>query len=240
MTIKKEETGSKRYHIRSVERAFSILKLFISGDSELSATEISEQLNLHRSTTFRFLTTIMSSGFIDQNPKNGRYHLDAASFELGNAFLKHSNLREKAMSILESLRDNSGETVHLAILAEYEVVYLEKLAGLHPIGLMSSRIGSRSPAYCTGLGKAILAYSPEDEIQKLFQSSEIKQYTENTITECPVFQDEVSRIRTNGYAADNQEHENGVMCIAAPVFDHTGVVAAISVAGPSERIGLMM
>ena len=240
MTTKKEETDSNRYHIRSVERALSILNLFIYDESELSAAEISEQLNLHRSTIFRFLTTMMSSGFIEQNPKNDKYYLGVASFELGNAFLRHSNLHEKATAILESLRDDSGETVHFAFLVENEVVYLEKLAGLHPIGLMSSRVGSRSPAYCTGLGKAFLAYSPIDEIQELFQSVEITQYTENTITEYQEFLDELSRIRTNGYAVDNQEHEDGVMCIAAPVFDHAGVVAAISVAGPSKRIGRKM
>jgi len=237
MTTHEEGTGSNRYHIRSVERALSILKLFIYDESELSATEISKGLDLHRSTTFRFLTTLMSAGFIEQNPDNGKYSLGVVSLELGSAFLNHSSLRETAVEILETLRDESGETVHLAILEEHEVIYLEKLAGLHPIGLMSSRVGSRSPAYCTGLGKALLAYLPEDQLQDFLQKTDLIKHTENTITKRQVFLDELARIRTFGYAVDDEEHEMGVMCIAAPVFDHKGIVAAISAAGPSDRMG---
>jgi IclR family KDG regulon transcriptional repressor len=203
----------------------------------MSATEISRRLDLHRSTTFRFLATLMSAGFIEQNPDNGKFSLGVVSLELGNAFLKHSNLRDTAVEILENLRDDTGETVHLAILEDHEVIYLEKLAGLHPIGLMSSRVGSRSPAYCTGLGKALLAYLPEDQLQDFFQNTEFKKHTEKTITRRQVFLGELARIREGGYAVDDEEHEMGVMCIAAPVFDHKGIVAAISAAGPSDRMG---
>jgi IclR family KDG regulon transcriptional repressor len=240
MNSQNEDAGSTRYHIRAVERALSILKLFIANGSELSAAEISAHLNLHRSTTFRFLVTLMDSGFIEQNPQNHKYHLGIATFELGNAFLKQTNLHERAKSVLESLRDQSGETVHLAILEENEVVYLEKLAGLHPIGLMSSRVGSRSPAYCTGLGKALLAYSREEEIQQVIQNTKMTVFTENTITNRQELLDEFSRIRAQGYAVDQEEHEHGVMCVAAPVFDSTGVVAAISAAGPAARMDRKM
>jgi DNA-binding IclR family transcriptional regulator len=240
MSSQNEDAGSTRYHIRAVERAISILKLFVENDSELSAAEISTQMNLHRSTTFRFLVTLMDSGFIEQNPQNHKYHLGIAAFELGNAFLNQTNLHERAKSVLESLRDRSGETVHLAIREENQVVYLEKLAGLHPIGLMSSRVGSRSPVYCTGLGKALLAYSQEKEIQKVIQNTKMTQFTENTITDHQELLEELSRIRAQGYAIDQQEHEHGVMCVAAPVFDSTGVVAAISAAGPVDRMDRKM
>jgi DNA-binding IclR family transcriptional regulator len=236
MSTQKAATGSNRYRIRAVERALSILKLFIGRGGELSAMEISTQLELHRSTTFRFLATLMDSGFIEQNPRNGKYHLGVTSFELGNAFLMHTNLHQKAIPILESLRDGSGETIHLAVLEGDEVVYLEKLAGLHPIGLMSSRVGNRSPAYCTGLGKALLANLPSDEIQKVIQKTKLKQYTPKTITDKQLLLEELSRIKTSGYAVDHEEHEEGVMCVAAPVFDHSGVVASLSAAGPVERI----
>jgi DNA-binding IclR family transcriptional regulator len=232
----KEGVNSRRYLVRSVERAFSILKLFIHGEREISASEISEELGLHRSTTFRFLATLTSSGFLEHNTENGKYRLGVASLELGTVFLRHNSLREIALSVLEFLRDESGETVHLAILDNHEVVYLEKLAGLHPIGLMSSRVGGRSPAYCTGLGKALLAFISAKKIEELYRSSEIIRHTDNTITDYEQFLTKMEEIRAKGFAVDDQEHEDGVMCIAAPVFDQDGVVAAISIAGPSERI----
>ena len=236
MSAHQKPTNTKRYNIRAVDRALAILKLFIHEDGEMSASEIGQHLDLHRSTTFRFLATLTSSGFIEQNPENGKYYLGVASLELGSAFLRHSNLRDAAMEFLEALRDDSGETVHLAIMEDHEVIYLEKLGGLHPIGLMSSRVGSRSPAYCTGLGKAWLANIPEDQAAEIFQSTERRKFTENTIVERHAFFEELSRIRSDGYAIDDQEHEMGVMCIAAPVFDHKGIVAAISAAGPSDRM----
>jgi IclR family acetate operon transcriptional repressor len=236
MSTRSEQTNTKRYHIRAVDRALAILKLFIREEGEMSASEIGQRLHLHRSTTFRFLATLMSSGFIEQNPGNNKYYLGVASLELGSAFLRHSNLRDVAMEMLEALRDGTGETVHLAILDNYEVIYLEKLAGLHPIGHMSSRVGNRSPAYCTGLGKAILAYLSEDKVRDMFQIIEIRKFTENTIMERRAFFEELSRTRSDGFAVDVQEHELGVMCIAAPVFDHKGVIAAISTAGPSDRM----
>ncbi|NIM94762.1 MAG: helix-turn-helix domain-containing protein [Anaerolineales bacterium] len=229
-------SNSDRYHIRSVERALSILELFVDGEREQSASTISKALNLHRSTTFRFLATLTSSGFIEHNAENGKYRLGVASLELGTAFLRHSDLRENATSILEKLRDDSGETVHLAILEGNEIVYLEKLVGLHPIGLMPSLVGGRSPAHCTGLGKALLAFLSDQQIEGLYQSTEIKHYTGNTITDYQELLAELHEIRSKGFAVDNQEHHSGVMCVAAPVFDQNGVIAAMSVAGPAERI----
>jgi IclR family acetate operon transcriptional repressor len=125
--------------------------------------------------------------------------------------------------------------VHLATLQGTQVIYLEKLPGLHPIGLMSSRVGDRSPAHCTGLGKALLAYVPEAELRQAYAGG-LKEFTPHTITRLPPLLAELERVRREGFAVDDEEHEQGVVCVAAPVFDTDRVVAAISASGPADRI----
>lgn len=226
-----------RYHIRSVERALTILRLFLACDEDLSGSDISRRIDLPQSTTFRLLQTLAAGGFVEQARGLNRYRLGVTCLELGNAFLKRSDLRQRALGLLQALRDETGETVHLAVFADREVVYLEKLAGLHAIGLMGSRVGGRSPAYCTGLGKALLAYLPEEEIRRHLGSGPLTRYTPTTITDIDLLLEELAAIRARGYAVDNQEHEPGVVCVAAPIFDSGGIAAAVSVSGPVDRMG---
>ncbi|OGO10627.1 MAG: hypothetical protein A2Z66_05080 [Chloroflexi bacterium RBG_13_66_10] len=225
-----------RYHVRSVERALSILKLFLTGEGELNLAEISARMQLPQSTAFRLLVTLRSSGLIEQSKNNGKYRLGTTSLALGGAFLRSSDLRQSAKDSLEALRDRCGETVHLAVLDKLEVIYLDKLAGLHPIGLMSSRVGDRSPAHCTGLGKALLAQLSDAEIRERYTNTPLRRYTPNTITHLGTLLKDLAEIRAQGYAIDDEEHEAGVACVAAPIFDSAGTAAALSVAGPSQRI----
>ncbi len=231
-------THKEQYHVRTVDRALSVLKVFIAddGDGELSLTEISRAVALDQSTTYRLLVTLEASGFIEQSEIKGKYRLGVATLALSEAFLRHNNLSQRAKPSLVTLRDQCGETVHLAVLEGIEVVYLDKLAGLHPIGLMSSRVGGRSPAHCTGLGKSLLACYPDSEIRSAYKNYALKKYTANTITDLDALLEELAKIREKGYAVDIEEHEQGVACIAAPVFDHRGIAAAISISGPSNRL----
>jgi IclR family acetate operon transcriptional repressor len=224
-----------RYVTRSVERALSILQLFALGEAEIGLSEISGRVALHQSTVFRLLATLSAAGFTEQSPLTGRYRLGLSALTLGQAFLRHSDLRQIAEPALALLRDHSGETVHLATLDGTQVVYLEKLPGLHPIGLMSSRVGDRAPAHCTGLGKALLAHQPEAALREAYRSG-LTGYTPQTITRIGTLLTEMENIRQTGFAIDDEEHEPGVVCIAASVSDSQRVVAAISVSGPSERI----
>jgi DNA-binding IclR family transcriptional regulator len=125
--------------------------------------------------------------------------------------------------------------VHLATLDGTQVVYLEKLPGLHPIGLMSSRVGDRAPAHCTGLGKALLAHQPEAALRQAYRGG-LTGFTPRTITRIGALLTEMEKIRQSGVAIDDEEHEPGVVCVAASVSDSRRVVAAISVSGPSERL----
>jgi DNA-binding IclR family transcriptional regulator len=233
---KNSRSSYERYIIRSVQRSINVLFLFLRNGNELSATEISRELDLSRSTTFRILVTLAEKGLIEKNPINGNYRLGVSCLALGSSFLNHNDLRQRALKQLEQLRDITEETVHLGILDGNQVVYIEKLSGLHPIGLMSSYVGGHSPAYCTGLGKALLAFSPQERCQEILAHVTLHAFTENTITDIVQLQAELAQIRMDGYAFDNQEHERGVACVAAPVFDYKGLGAAISIAGPAERI----
>jgi DNA-binding IclR family transcriptional regulator len=156
---------------------------------------------------------------------------------MAGAFFKSVDVRQQALPELEKIRDLTSETIHLGILDQMEVVYLEKFHGLHAIGLMSSRIGGRAPAYCTGLGKVMLAYQDQENVRAYFEARGMKEFTVKTITDVDALIDHLVHISDQGFSIDDGEHENGVRCVAAPIFDFTGnVVAAISLSGPSERL----
>jgi DNA-binding IclR family transcriptional regulator len=231
-----QRSEKSRYFNQSVERAIAILGLFLDDMVELSATEISKRLSLPQSTIFRFLVTLEALRLIERNPENNKYRLGVMCLELGTAFLKNHDLRQQSLPILQSLRDTCGETVHLGVLENFYGVYIEKLSGLHSIGFMSSQLGGHFPLYCTGLGKSLLANLSEDQKQNYLDHLEFQQFTQNTITDPQQLSEELEQIRRLGYATDKEEHENGVACIASPIFKHNGLAGAISIAGPASRI----
>ncbi len=230
------ETKKNRYNIRVIDRALRLLKLLSDGRPR-TLTDISRELSVNTSSVFRVLATLTDHNFIEKDSSSGEYWLGLSCLELAGAFLNEVDVRKQALPAMERLRDHTSETVHLGILDQMQVVYLEKFHGLHAIGLMSSRIGGRSPSYCTGLGKVILAYKDRTAIKTYFASHPFKRFTENTITDVDDLLLHLDRIKEQGYAVDDQEHEDGVSCFSAPIFDLAGsVVAAISISGPSERL----
>jgi IclR family transcriptional regulator, KDG regulon repressor len=241
-TMKKQMTGrlgagsSERYYVRAVERALLLLKAFLGNDADLSAGDIGRRIDLDPSTTFRMLVTLDAHGFVKQDPITGKYRLGAVCLELGSQFLRSNNIRQPAIEVMYALRDQYGETVHLGMLDRNEIVYLEKVPGLHAIGLMSSRVGGRAPAHATSIGKALLANLPLDDLHSGWARRKLARCTPATITDWKELAKECERIRENGYAIDNQEYESGVKCVAAPIFGHKGTAASISISGPVERM----
>ena len=152
------EQKESRYNIRAVDRAVRILSVLSDGRPR-TLTELSEAIEINSSTTFRLLATLACSNYVERIEQSGAYRLGLACLELSRAYHESNDIRQSALPELEMLRDDTKETVHLAILDKMEVVYVEKLHGLHAIGLMSSRLGGRSPAYCTGVGKVLLAHT---------------------------------------------------------------------------------
>ena len=230
---------TERYHIRATLRALDVLEAFSAERPTLSLTEVGQAIGLNASTTFRLLATLESRGYVEQDASTGRYRVGVAVLRPSSTFLAHLNVRERVYPFLAQLRDKCRETVHLTVLDQrlMEVIYLEKLEGLQPIGLMSSRVGGRSPAYCTAVGKALLAYQDLLAVRSFFSRNNMKRFTATTITSAEELAKELQVVNERGYAIDNAEHEDDVMCVAVPLWNHRGeALAAISVSGPVERM----
>jgi IclR family KDG regulon transcriptional repressor len=230
---------SKRYHIRAVDRALDLLATLSTSEQELTLTELASQLGLSPSTTYRLLVTLESHSYVERNHQTGGYNLGVACLDLGNVFLSQLDLRGRVLPVMEALREEYKETVHLGILDvnRMEVIYLEKLLGLLPVVMMGSRVGGRVPAHCTALGKCILAYLPEGVVRDFYSQEGLRLYTPTTITDLNELLRELTETRQRGFAIDRIEHELGVKCVAAPVWDHQSEVAgAISASGPVDRM----
>jgi DNA-binding IclR family transcriptional regulator len=224
------------HSVRVLDRVVSILSALSDGKPR-TLTELSEDIQLNSSTTHRMLAALVSHGFLQRDERSGAYRLGLACLELAKAYSDGSDLRRTAEPVLERLRDDTRETVHLALLDHYDVVYLVKVPGLHAVGIMSSRVGARAPAHCTGLGKCLLAFLPPDEVAAHFGPAGFRRFTPTTIASIEELSEQLRAIRRLGYAFDRGEHETEVRCVAAPVFDLDGhAVAAVSVAGPAHRL----
>jgi DNA-binding IclR family transcriptional regulator len=227
-----------RYNIRVLNRAFLVLDLLADG-VERSLTEISEAIDLNTSTTFRLVASLEFHRYLSRDDGNGKYTLGLACLELAKSFQAGHALTRAAGPDLEALRDDVRETVHLAVLDGADVVYLQKLPGLHAIGFLESHVGGRLPAYCTGLGKVLLAYADPTYVRELIEVTydSLERFTPTTITDLEELMKQLAEIRRRGFAFDWGEHEPDVRCVAVPVFGRNGAVAAaISVAGPANRL----
>jgi DNA-binding IclR family transcriptional regulator len=215
--------------IRAVERAAAILKAFSATTPSLGVTELAQRLGLHKSTVHRLLATLEHEGFVVQDAEGGRYRLGLQLFELGSLVVNSMELQKVARGYLEEVHRACGETVHLAILDEGEVVYIDKIESTRQLR-MHSLIGRRSPAHCTGLGKVLLAWLPAPVLDQIIRRG-LRTYTSRTISSPETLRNHLALVRQRGYAIDDGEHEELIRCAAAPVFDHTGqVVAAVSIA----------
>jgi IclR family KDG regulon transcriptional repressor len=216
--------------IRAVERAIGVLKAFSALAPELGVTDLARHLGLHKSTVHRMLVTLEREGLVKQDPISGRYRLGLHLFELGSLVVHSAELRQVARPYLEEMHRACGETVHLAILDEGEVVYVDKIESTRRVR-MYSQVGRRAPAHCTGLGKALLATLPDGTLDQILQRRGLRRYTSGTITSAEALRDHLALVRQRGFAIDAGEHEELIRCAAAPVYDHAGAaVAAVSIA----------
>ena len=224
--------------IQSVDRALQILECFSSKEKELGVTEISKLLSLHKSTTFGLLATLENRGYIEQNFRNGKYKLGLKLFELGIQVQENMDLGDIAKPYLDELVKENNETVHLVINDKGQAVYIEKVEGTTSMR-MYSQLGKRPPMYCTGVGKVILAFMPEQLLDKYLEQEELEKLTPYTITDKECLKKELKQIRTHGFSVDNEEIEIGLKCVAAPIRNHKEeIVGAISIAGPTSRMTL--
>ena len=222
--------------IQSIDRALQVLELFSLEKPEWGITEISKALNIYKSNVHNILTTLSEKSFVKKDAKTNKYKLGIKFFELGSVVIKNMDLRKIAHPYMEKLLKEFNETVHLGILVEGEILSIEQEESGQSL---SPRIfiGKRAPLHCTGVGKAIMAYLPKDKFSFIIKEIGLIRYTENTITNKEELEKELEKIREQGYAVDNMEHEEGVRCVAGPIREYTGKVSAsMSVSGPAFRI----
>ena len=220
--------------IQSVDRAISILETFTQEHPESGVSDIARSLHLNKSTAFGLLSTLERRGYVEQNPDNGRYRLGLKAIELGMAKLGGFPLTKVANPILHDLVERLGETAHLAIYDKGEVVYVDKVEADNALQI-SSFIGKRNPSYCTGVGKCLLAFQSQDEIDRVIRAG-MPPRTPKTLVDPDFFKQELARIRRNNRGRDEEEFVMGLVCSASPIRDGRGqVCAAISVSAPTIR-----
>jgi DNA-binding IclR family transcriptional regulator len=225
--------------VQSLERAGLILEVLSQHSQGLSLRDLSQKVNLTKGTAHRLLSSLAYLDFIRQDPLNKHYLLSFKLVELGNRLLSQIDYRMEARPFLVELAERTRETAHMVILDNFEVLYIDKVEAVgNTTGLrMASMLGSRIPAHCSSVGKAILAYLPEDELEELAAASGLPKRTENTITDLTKLKEHLQLVRRRGYAVDNEENEIGIRCVGAPVRNQRGqVIAAISISVPASRM----
>jgi IclR family transcriptional regulator, acetate operon repressor len=223
--------------VQSLDRALDILETLAAAGGEIGLSELAARVSLHISTVHRLLSVLVSRGYARQNTPSGRYALGPHLLKLASSAVGTGqfDVRHEARPILHELGNTTGETTNLVVLIDQQVVYLDQVASRHTVR-MFTQIGTRAPIYCTGVGKALLAFRGAAETEAYMSQERFEPRTPTTISSAAALRDELRCIRERGYAYDDGEMESDVHCVAAPVFDHTGTtVAAMSVSGPAMR-----
>lgn len=223
------------YQLNSLVRAISILEILGESDVPLSLAELSRRMQIHKSTAHRSLMVLERMALIERTSGN-RFRLGMKLYELGTRAVQQVDLRSRIRPYFQRLSVQLGETVHLGVLQRATVVYLDK-AEPHRHICMSSKTGSTNPAHCTSLGKAMLAYLPQEQVEDIVSRISFVRYTPKTICSRDELMRALDRVRHRGFAVDDEEIEMGVRCVGAPIFDENNVpVAALSMSGPTARI----
>ncbi|KAB2341569.1 IclR family transcriptional regulator [Actinomadura rudentiformis] len=217
--------------VSMIDRLVLVLDSF-DGSARLSLAQIVRRSGLPRSSVHRILERLVAVRWLTREGND--YRLGIRILELGSLVLQQDTLREAALPLMQRLGTTSRHTVHLAVLDGVEIVYLEKLGGPSAAEL-PSRIGGRAPAYCTGVGKAMLAYADDETVQKVIENG-LAARTRFTITNPVQFVRELQRVREHGVAFDREEAVRGVGCVAAAVRGPGPAVAALSVCGPVRQL----
>ena len=224
------------YRIQVLDRAFSILDSLEESGSELGVSELTAEVGLQKSTVHRLLTVMQQHRYVEQSDVSRKYRLGHRLVELGQKATAQPELVEIAQPFLQRLVEISGETAHVGALEGGRVLSLAAVEG--PMTLRTpSTVGRRTPVHSSSIGKCLLAFRRQDEVDAIVQTHGLEAFTATTIRDRKRLREELARVRKQGFAIDEEEYEQGLKCIGAPVRDRSGVVnAAISIAGPANRL----
>ena len=214
-----------------------ILNCFSQRETEKSLNDLSMKTGLHKSTVFRVMETLEKIKWVRKDPKTGTFHLGLAIFELGTRAIYGLDFYKASLIHLERLVKVIGQSAHLVIHDQGEVLYLNKVESPGIFITQPSQIGLRLPMHCTAVGKVLLSYMEEKAVENIVVSKGLRRFTDNTITSNSDLYKALSKTREEGYAIDNEEVQLGLRCVAAPIQDYTGkVVAAVSISGLVSRL----
>jgi IclR family transcriptional regulator, acetate operon repressor len=221
---------------QSLERGLSIIEVIASIGGSAPLAEIARKTALPRSTAHHLLRALVQFGYLLHDGDAHAYSLAPKLFQLTGRTLNKEQLAEIAMPFLEDLSRRTGEGTSLAILRDGVVTIVAKCDAEGPVRVVQE-IGAKRPVYCTAVGKALAAWLPERELDGIIRRTALEPRTPRTLTTAAAFRRELARIRATGFAIDNEEHAEGIRCIATAVRDHSGKVrASLCVVGPTGRL----
>ena len=231
--MKKESS----YVIESLQRGLNVLSLFNRERSALTLTEIVEATGLNKSTTFRIVNTLDSSGYLERDPDTRQYRPGLKVLQLGFTAISSLEFRQLARPYLRKLSQATGESASLGVLDDLEIIYVDRIRGRQIIVGVILGIGSRIPAHCASMGKVILAHLPVQELAHRLAKSPPTPCTANSKIDLPAIEAELLQVRQQGYATNDEELEIGLRAVAAPIWDHNNqIVAAINTSGSVRTI----
>ena len=220
--------------LSSVANSIRVLTSFSGQEDELGITTLATRLHLAKSTVHRLAATLTGAGFLEQS-ESGKYRLGLALFELGALVRRRMDVANEARPKLRELLEKTGETVQLGIIDHFSVLYVYEMESPHAIR-MAAAVGARAPLHCTAVGKVLLAHQPAEFVKKVFNGG-LTAHTPKTVTRREALLAMLEEVSQREHAIDDEESENGLRAIAAPVRNHTGeVIAALGVAGPVQRM----
>jgi len=222
-------------HLSSVKNALRILRSFSMDEPEKKIGELAESLGLNKSTVSRTMSTLASEGFVFKDPESKKYRLGLTILSLSGIVHTHMDIFRESQPVLNKLVQELDETVHISILDNNEVVYLQKIECNHPVRFLT-HVGKRNPPYSTSSGKVLLAFAKPEIVDQVIENG-LNPYTKNTITDPNKLREHLAEIKNNKYAFSIEEYSLGVNSVAAPIYDYRGkVIAALTVVGPKQRI----
>ena len=224
--------------INSIVKAFQVLECFSGNKFKFTLTELVNQLHISMGAAQRITHTLTSIGYLYKDPETKAFRLTPKCLSFGFAFLNNSGLREIALPYLKKLNEEINETVNLAVMDDYEIVYIERVQTSHFL-TTNIRVGTRRPVFCTSIGKVILAFSPKNERKEALDRISFKKYTEKTITDNSKLEIELNKIRRLGYAENKSELDEDLFALAVPLLNNEGAaVAGINIVIPMTRVSM--
>lgn len=222
--------------VQSLTRGLSLLEALATAESGLSLTDLARKVELAPSTAHRLLATLEKMGYVYQGGDLARWYVGLQAFTVGSSFLANRDFVAQSHPYLRRLMEQSGETANLGILDGTEAVFIDQVQCRETMRTIV-KLGSRVPLHASGVGKAIFAALPDEQIDAIVKVKGLPRITANTITSPEIMWASIRVIRQRGYSFDDEEHLPGTRCVASPIYDeHAEALGALSLAGPLSRL----